>query len=203
MHFDEHCFNTVLDQNGQALVQPMIDSLSHRLQTCSHNQGLRIRRHDSVQKRLVAYLKKSGWSAEGNPRINTSSGLKIPDLIIRRGSVAQVIDVQVGSDNYLDPDQGHKEKVEKYSVHEEITRYALNGLSEDNPKQVGFSACLLNWRGFWSPASARDLKRFGVSNQQLETLSKIVVRWGVSIWRKTRDSTFRVNTGLRRRLGIG
>ena len=199
----EHCFNTVLDQNGQALVQPMIDSLSHRLQTCSHNQGLRIRRHDSVQKRLVAYLKKSGWSAEGNPRINTSSGLKIPDLIIRRGSVAQVIDVQVGSDNYLDPDQGHKEKVEKYSVHEEITRYALNGLSEDNPKQVGFSACLLNWRGFWSPASARDLKRFGVSNQQLETLSKIVVRWGVSIWRKTRDSTFRVNTGLRRRLGIG
>ena len=113
-----------------------------------------------------------------------------------------MIDVQIGADNLDDPDQGHKDKVIKYSNTPEIMEYALRGLNAEG-QQVGFSACFLNWRGFWSLASVNDLKRLGISGSELEALAKMVVRWGVSIWRKTRDSTYRVNTGIRQRLGIG
>ena len=165
-------------------------------------QRLRIARHDSVQKKLSFFLSRRGWSVEATPRIPTSTTPRYPDLIIRRGSEAYVVDVQVGSDNLVDPDQCHKDKVEKYSVVPEVTEYALRGLTGEG-LQVGFSACFLNWRGFWSLASANDMKKLGLSIVELETLTKIVVRWGVSLWRKTRDSTYRVNTGLRHRVGIG
>ena len=198
----DKCFSTVLDTQGRAVSQPMVDSLAHRLQVCSHLQGLRIARHDSVQKKLSSFLSRRGWVVEATPRIPTSAGPRYPDLIIRRGSEAWVIDVQIGADNLDDPDQGHKDKVIKYSNTPEIMEYALRGLNAEG-QQVGFSACFLNWRGFWSLASVNDLKRLGISGSELEALAKMVVRWGVSIWRKTRDSTYRVNTGIRQRLGIG
>ena len=105
---------------------PEKESLSHMVQKCPRTHGARVKRHDRVLSVEEKELSQKGYTTFVEPKIQTSEGMRKPDLIVfseQRG-IAAVIDVAICSDN-VELNDAHFLKVEKYSKHPEIKEYVM------------------------------------------------------------------------------
>ena len=175
----------------------VLESLSHILQVCPRTHGVRIARHDRVLDQATRILSgRLGFTTVSEPHYNTSLGLRKPDLVAyKEGQVAAVLDATICYDGGaeaggFDPDQPHHQKVAYYSQHPEIVNSVRN-LSSTTDDPI-FSSITINWRGCWSPASARDLSLLGFTKADLGLLAAIAVEQGAAIHRVFNQSTHRV-----------
>ena len=122
--------------------------------------------------------------------------MRKPDLVVyKEGQVAAVIDATICYDGGaegggFDPDGPHYQKVAYYSQHPEIVNSVRN-LSSMTADPI-FSSVTINWRGCWSPASARDLRLLGLNQADLGLLAAIAVEQGAAIHRVFNQSSYRV-----------
>ena len=175
----------------------VLESLSHILQVCPRTHGARIARHDRVLDQATKILtRRLGFTAVTEPHYTTSLGLRKPDLVVyKAGQVAAVIDATICYDGGaeaggFDPDSPHHQKVQYYSQHPEIVR-AVQTLSSTTSEPI-FTSLTINWRGCWSPASARDLCLLGFNQADIGLLAAIAVEQGAVIHRVFNQSSFRV-----------
>lgn len=84
-----------------------------------------------------------GYQAHNEPRLNTSEGLREPDLIVVKDDVAYVIDAQVVKGSGLNA--SHDFKVKKYDRFNDpiITRYGVSWVEHYLPN---IFTNLQNWR---------------------------------------------------------
>ena len=166
---------------------PEKESLSHMVQKCPRTHGARVKRHDRVLSVAENELSKRGYTTLVEPHIQTSEGMRKPDLIVfsRERGIAAVIDVAICSDDY-ELNDAHFLKVEKYSKHPEIKEYvsALSG-----GREPFFSSITINWRGAVAPQTAVDLKTLGFTLRILKLLSVIVCEQSAIIHRLWQTST--------------
>ena len=158
----------------------VVEDLSHILQACPRTHGARIMRHDHILSLLSKRLRMLGWEARPELRIETSAGLRKPDLLVfRPGDQAWVIDVSIVSDTYDDLDIPFRSKVEKYKSRPEITASieAELGLVPE------FSAFILSWRGDYSPETAKDCKLLGLKKDDLCLISAACAERGAMVHR--------------------
>ncbi|CAL7932761.1 unnamed protein product [Xylocopa violacea] len=175
------------------------ETLNHVLQICHRTSEARVRRHDA----LVAYVQRSlanqGYDAIKEPHINTSEGLRKPDIIATLGQTAIVLDAQVVGEQ-VDLDAANASKVRYYESNKDVAEHIKRHSAANN---VVFVALTINCRGVWSPASAKQLLALGVIGvKDLKILSTRALIGGLFIF-----SIFNRTTGVRRiwapRKGIG
>ena len=134
-----------------------------------------------------------GYSTALEPHIETAAGLRKPDIVIHGPDKPTVVlDVGICSDMYDDPNTPHMAKVEKYQQHQEVVA-SIEQLTGSPPL---FSSIIISWRGVFSPASAADLRSFGLTQADLGLLSAITVEQGAVIHRIWNQSTSRVGAPL-------
>ena len=171
----------------------VLGSLSHELQVCPRTHGARVKRHDRVLDQSRRIFRRLGYSTVLEPHIDTAAGLRKPDIVIHGpGKPTVVLDVGICSDMYDDPNTPHMVKVEKYEQHQEI-KESIEQLTGTPPL---FSSIIISWRGVFSPASAADLRSFGLTQADLGLLAAITVEQGAVIHRIWNQSTSRVGNPL-------
>lgn len=167
------------------------ETLSHVLQKCHRTHRTRIRRHDNLVRYVADVLKKKDRDVVVEPRLKTSLGsVHVPDLVITKGEVSAIIDAQVVGTG-IDVDLCHESKVLDYST-EEICR-----LVQGHRKEATMVTSLtMNYRGVWSPRSAKDLLDLGLTMQDLKILTVRCLQGGMLCYRVFGSIT--TVTGFRR-----
>ena len=165
-----------------------IECLAHVLQCCCRTSGARIKRHDRLVNLLADMLKKLGWTVQVELRIETSAGLRKPDLLaFKPGVSAWIIDATVVSENYTTLDTPHKSKIQYYGEVPEIKAV----IEMQTGVVPSFTSLTLSWRGLYSPGSAADLSLLGLKRGDLEFLAAVCVEQGAIIHRIHQTATHR------------
>lgn len=173
-----------------------VETLNHILQQCHRTHKSRIARHDAVTSYVKRALDKRHSKVEEEPHFISTVGLRKPDLIAIDEDSALVVDAQVVSE-HIDLDIAHATKADKYrELENQIKRkYGV--------RSVGFYTATLNWRGVWSPQSAKDLISLKIlKSGELKVISSRVIIGGLaSFWRFSKTTSWRrapntVRTGV-------
>lgn len=168
------------------------ETLNHILQRCHRTHGTRVRRHDAVVSYLNKICTNRGHETEMEPRFQTEAGLRKPDLVVKLGVTAVVVDAQVVNDQ-VNLDYAHTAKQDYYKNLERAvkTKYGV--------ESVVFTSATLSWRGLWSRKSAGSLVELGILRKgQLKVLSSRVIIGGLACFH-----LFNKATGVRPRTGVG
>lgn len=175
------------------------ETTAHVIQGCHRTHGGRILRHNAVCKVLASGLRDKGWVVREEPILRTQQGLRKPDIVAVKEGVARVIDAQIVSGS-RPLDEAHEIKRKYYSDNRDIT-VAIAQENDILPSSVGYTSCTLSWRGVWSPRSAADLLRVGLSKKLLGFITLRVLRGSHLNWtRWGKMTTMRPNQD---RVGIG
>lgn len=86
-----------------------IETMGHVLQVCPRTHGSRVKRHDKILNKLKGLLEGKGFKVKKEPVIQTSLGLRKPDMVILKDNNATVLDLQIGGD-YGRLDRVHEDK---------------------------------------------------------------------------------------------
>ena len=148
-------------------------SAQHIIQGCPLTHGLRVKRHNAVVKFIAKAANKHEKRIEMEKRIQTSEGLRKPDLYYDDGTSIQVIDVQVRADAGIENIEiRHEEKKLNY---EAPTFKAA--VKQQTGKNCDVTTVSFSWRGVMSMRSYEDCKRIGIlTDRQVGTLAFIIVR---------------------------
>ncbi|GBO40185.1 Retrovirus-related Pol polyprotein from type-2 retrotransposable element R2DM, partial [Araneus ventricosus] len=131
-----------------------LETPNHVVQQCFRSHGLRIKRHNAIAHYICRSLQQKGFQVTEEPVFPLTAGTLKRDLVALNNS-ALVLDVQVVGDS-VELDSAHTAKIVKYTSFESAVKV------QTGAKKVEFSSVTLNWRGVWSPASAKKLLRLGV-----------------------------------------
>jgi len=116
------------------------ETLDHVLQKCHRTHGVRIKRHDAVVSYIAQSMGRQEFEVDVEPKIKTANELRKPDILIKMGQTALVIDAQVVNDQ-IDLDEAHRRKSEVYkNIEEELRLQYL-------VTTVKFTSITLSWRG--------------------------------------------------------
>nr|AFM44926.1 R2 protein [Eyprepocnemis plorans] len=171
---------------------------NHVIQHCWRSHEARVERHDAVALYMVRGLRRRGYDVHRELHLRTSQGLKKPDIVAVSGTTAFVIDAQVIGD-HLDADRCHREKVEVYDqqpVHTEIKRMF------PEVQMITTTSATLNWRGVWSPASAKALIGIGFNSNHLSTMATRALLGSIMAARRF-DSMTAPRRRMMPRTGVG
>ena len=136
---------------------PRQETVNHIVQQCPRTHSSRIDRHNSVIKYLRREATQRGLDTLEEPIIQTSDGPRKPDLVIKNGNRAVVIDAQIITDSFPLA-TAHRNKVGKYDRPE--IRNDLRTLMDVD--EVAVTSATLNWRGIWDSTSLQQLIDLGV-----------------------------------------
>lgn len=144
----------------------------HVLQQCSYTQGGRILRHDNVVRLLASELSKRGdLEVHIEPHIDTSVGMRKPDLIITNGSSATVIDVHIIGEQ--DMAKSRRDKINKYR---DIVGFNhLIRAKYNCSENTRFEAVTMSYRGLFEKASAAFLHELLVTKYAMRRMSTSVL----------------------------
>ena len=163
-------------------------SLSHISQGCPKTHRFRVDRHDSIVDLVADRSTKAGFKVLKEPRIPTSVGLRVPDLILSKDGATVITDVIIASDAY---------PMESYFA-QKISYYSEQSILDWVEKHVGgevqVSAIVLNWRGAMYEKSAKHLKAIGIRESTLEVMSCRVLSYTANMVRHYHTCTERAWT---------
>ena len=89
--------------------------------------GLRIARHNAICDLLKEKAKERGASCIEEPHINTSSGLRKPDLILFKNNRARIVDISIVNEIYeaRGDDEGERHVVDlKWHYDHKVAKYS-------------------------------------------------------------------------------
>lgn len=126
------------------------ETLHHVLQICHRTHAERIKRHNACLSFLVRRL-GDGVQFSEEPVFQTPAGTLKPDVIVKKDSMAIVIDARIAGER-ADLQQAHQDKITKYKVLEADVkkRYSVN--------EVVFTSLTISSRGVWSKDSYNMLR---------------------------------------------
>lgn len=148
-----------------------IETANHVSQTCFRTHGSRVKRHDAIVAYIARGLAQKRYDVTVEPHLRTPGGVLKPDILAIKDGQARIIDAQVvGDHRHLD--ECHSEKAAKYN-----TPAVADAVRELRPAAVEITttSATLNWRGVWSPASARDVLELGFRRRELAVLASRVL----------------------------
>lgn len=155
-----------------------VETLQHVVQMCERTHNGRLLRHNRVVDILSEELKKREYIVHKEVKIRTSQDVHKPDIIMVKGDIAYVVDVQVIKCNELEYD--HRVKIRKY-------REAVNLkdmiMARFNVRDVQYEACTISYKGIWSKESALRLKQLGVRKYCMFMMVTSVLRGTWLNWR--------------------
>ena len=160
------------------------ETLQHVIQQCVRTHGGRIKRHDRVRDILCEELKKKSYMVEKEVHVRTSQGLLKPDIVIKKGNKAIVIDVQVVQCTGLET--SHRMKISKYRDDPELNELIK---AKYKVQEVTFDACTLSYKGIWSKNCIDSLKKLKISNHCLFMIVTSVLRGSWLNWRWFNSTT--------------
>ena len=172
---------------------PETETPAHCVQRCFRTHGGSILRHNDIRRRVAGFLTQKGWTVEEEKAYRTSVGLRRPDLTVVKNGQAVVIDVQiVSSEGSLD--EAHNRKVQKYESIGDLANLVADYAGVDHGR-VDFSSLTISWRGIWSSASERDMRRYGLTTSQLKQLTTRAL-WGSWMnWKRFNGITTQYHRG--------
>lgn len=151
------------------------ETLNHVIQQCHQTHGARIDRHNSVASYLQRNLQNKGWNTEIDPRIPLGGSYLKPDIVAIKDGKAVTLDVQIITDAF-GLDRANQNKINKYSTWE----YKRSVREKYHTTDEVTIAATLNWRGIWSPDSAKQLLDLKIIHkQELQLLSTRVLIGGI------------------------
>ena len=143
-------------------------------------------------KLLASILERKGWTTRVELRIQTSRGLRKPDLLAYKpGEAAWILDVSIVSDQLDDLDKAVMGKIEKYRSVPEIAA-TVEGELGLVPAFTGF---VLSWRGDYALASAKDARLLGLNRGELTFLSAVCTEQSAVVHRVHQTSLVMANSG--------
>lgn len=152
------------------------ETAAHIIQRCPLTHGGRTLRHDALVKRLEADFGKRGYRVFRETTVAHGLRKRRPDLIVSKGGLARILDVQVISGR-LDRDAAGQAKIERYGCPWVIRAVAaLTGVEE---RRIEVIPVTLSWKGLWSKLSAKELKKIGMNDKALEWLTERTLRGSV------------------------
>lgn len=156
-----------------------VESSNHILQCCHRTHGFRINRHNAVCSYIIRGLINRNEEVFVEPNISVGDSHLKPDIIVKRGDTAAIVDVQVVND-YTELKTSHHLKKTKYMD----TAFLQSVRSFYNLRSVEVTTVTLNWRGVWSLLSSQDLLRLNiVKKSDLKVISSRVIIGSATIWR--------------------
>ncbi|GLV38103.1 hypothetical protein CBL_10070 [Carabus blaptoides fortunei] len=161
------------------------ETAAHVIQCCWRTHGGRVLRHNAVADRFTSELQAKGWTVVSEPHIQTTMGLRKPDIVASREQKGLVLDVQIVSG--AQPLSQHQVKAAKYDD-PDILRYVSTTM-DIPPEATSFSSCTISWRSIWAAESYRDLVSLGLSARFLEGLTTRVLQGSHTNWSRFNQMT--------------
>lgn len=169
------------------------ETTAHTIQQCHRTHGGRIERHNCVANVVSSAMEVKGWTVVKEPKLRTALGLRKPDIIASRNGVGVIVDAQVVS-GQRPLDELHREKRNKYGNHDELVEKVAETLGLPCKESIHSTSCTLSWRGVWSLASHRELKRFvGLDEGVLAGIPSLVLRGSHMNWTRFNRMTTRID----------
>ncbi|KAG0435539.1 hypothetical protein HPB47_018428 [Ixodes persulcatus] len=159
------------------------ESLGHVLQCCHRGHRNRTKRHDNLVRYVSGRLSQLKWSVLWEPHYTLPEGVLKPDPVAYKGQDSLIVDAQVVGTKmglgFL-----HHQKKDKYSGVE--LRRQVQG---ERTGSLTVTTVTLNFRGVWSPESARDLQSLGLTGNDLKQLSVRCLKGGMRCFWAHRSMT--------------
>ena len=127
-------------------------------QSCARTHLLRTARHDNILGFIEESCRENLHDYVREPTIPTSEGVRRPDLIVKIGECAYVVDLTISSDHVhlSTPYQAKVPYYDRYDIRQWVlTRFGC--------RDVTFSAIVYSWHGCTLPESVSTLDRIGMS----------------------------------------
>lgn len=158
----------------------------HIVQSCFRTHGGRVLRHDKVVNTMAAELSSTGFTVHKEPMLNTSVGLRKPDLVVVKDNQAFVIDAHVtGCSNIR---LAHQQKLEKYrniGGMDGVVRAVCGGSA------VNYIPATISYKGIWYPSSYDSLRGIGLSCALLSRITRYVLFGSLLNFRRFNSCTSR------------
>ena len=133
------------------------ETLSHISQSCARTHLLRTARHDNILGFIEETCRENLHDFEREPTIPTSQGVRRPDLIVKIGECAHVVDLTISSD-HVHLSTPYQAKV-RYYDQADIRQWVLRRFGCTS---VAFGAIVYSWRGCTLPKSVAMLDTIGM-----------------------------------------
>lgn len=161
-----------------------VETLQHVIQGCIRTNGGLVPRHDRVVDMLASEFETKSYAVYAGVHVRTSEELFKPDLILKKGDTAVVVDAQVVQCGKLETD--YRLKVSKYRDDPELAGViqAKYGVQE-----VLFESCTISYKGIWSKNSVEAMKDLGVGNFCLFKIVTSVLRGSWLSWKRFNNVT--------------
>lgn len=117
----------------------------HIIQSCPRTHGLRVKRHGNIVKHIAGLNEKRNKTVVIEPRIQTNEGLRKPDLIIKDGAHATIVDIQVVGNDGNNLKTFNNNKFNYYNKNSDLKNYIK---SYYNVAEVDVVAVALHYKGF-------------------------------------------------------
>lgn len=154
------------------------ETAQHVIQMCDRTHDVLVERHDRVVGKLGDEFKKKKYRVEREKHLRIGNVLRKPDLLIMKGSLLHVVDVQVRRCRSLEKD--HQDKVNYYQNEPGLTDLLKRTYRVSD---VRYHSCTLSYKGIWSKSSVGALKELGVSDYCLFEIVTSVLRGSWIGWR--------------------
>lgn len=167
------------------------ETAHHVMQECTRTHGGRVLRHDRALEMIHSmFVRKWGetFTVEKEPQIQTSSGLRKPDLLLYGGDDAVVNDLNiVGKENM---NEARSKKIAKY-----CDLPGLTGVIKDrcNVKKVSYEAITISYGGVIERRSRELLRVMKFTGSDIFLISTSVLRGSWLNWfqfKKTHQQRF-------------
>lgn len=120
--------------------------MSHVIQGCPRTHGIRIKRYDALVKFIAETNRRRGKKVVIEPRVETE-GLRKPDIIIKDGAQATVLDIQITNNDGNLLKTFNNNKINYYSQNSELKDKIMSAY---NVSEVDFTAITVHFKGFMS-----------------------------------------------------
>lgn len=178
---------------------PDTETAAHVIQQCLRTHGGRVLRHNAVCRVVGSALQDKDWQVTMEPHLNTSAGLRKPDIVAVRGENLVVLDTQIvsGAPHLMNT---YRDKVAKYNTPElkDIISRRF-GVALANIK---VAAVTISWRGVWAAKSEEVLQAMGLAKGTLHGLTTRVLQGSHTNWTRFNAITTTIH-GIRARTGVG
>lgn len=144
----------------------------HIIQKCGRTHNGRILRHDKVANIVANELSSQGWIVAKEPHLQTSQGLRKPDIVATNDERITVIDVQVVTSS--NARLSHFRKARKYESIEGFNSI-LHGLYGSS-KAIDHLPLTITYKGIWYLESLKNMYKMGLSTKILAMISRYVVQ---------------------------
>lgn len=121
------------------------ETAAHVVQQCHRTHGGRIMRHNAVYKLIGGALTTKGWKVIYEPQLQSSSGLRKPDIVASKDGAGIVLDAQVVSGR-PSMDAVHESKKMYYADNESLMVSVVTRLGVPR-EHLAVSAVTISWKG--------------------------------------------------------